>query len=546
MTWKRNFSKIFINMKLDIFIFGMAFLTTNLFAQDCTLGDCQNGYGIKIFGAHVKYLGEFKNRKQNGQGVYFYGEDIKYVGSWENNARHGEGRMYINGNMTQSGIWDNNKLIQKQGNTGCISGNCEDGGGVYLYEDGRKLYGEFRNDKAKDKVICYYPNGNKYIGNWEKNKREGFGLFYNNGKEESGVWYNDIFLGITVTRSQEGCVLGNCLNGEGIFVYSDDTRYNGKFKDGLASGFGVCYYTDGDIYIGQWSDHNFHGEGTLYFHDGSLLEGLWKNGALHDNVIEQSAEVYYDYHSEQEPVQEQEKGKLWVVLVGVGRYPNMPDLKYTDGDAYELYSFFKSPIGGALPDNQIIILVDEEATRRQVLDKLTDFANKAGKNDMLIFFFSGHGISGSFLPHDYDKENVVLKHDEILNILEKSEARSKVVIADACHSGSFMEGGQSHEEFLDDYYGGFSDSEDRILLLLSSTAGESSVESNGLRQGVFSHFLISGLKGDADSNRDTNITIEEIYDYVYMNVRQFTRDRQTPVIRGNFDKKRAFGIPPRD
>ena len=83
-------------MKLDIFIFGMAFLTTNLFAQDCTLGDCQNGYGIKIFGAHVKYLGEFKNRKQNGQGVYFYGEDIKYVGSWENNARHGEGRMYIN------------------------------------------------------------------------------------------------------------------------------------------------------------------------------------------------------------------------------------------------------------------------------------------------------------------------------------------------------------------------------------------------------------------------------------------------------------------
>ena len=92
------------------------------------------------------------------------------------------------------------------------------------------------------------------------------------------------------TVSQKGCVLGNCSDGEGTFVYNDETRYNGKFEDGLADGFGVCYYADGDIYIGEWKSHNFNGEGTLYFNDGSLLEGTWKDGIFQDQKIKETAE----------------------------------------------------------------------------------------------------------------------------------------------------------------------------------------------------------------------------------------------------------------
>jgi hypothetical protein len=56
-----------------------------------------------------------------------------------------------------------------------------------------------------------------------------------------------------------------------------------------------------------------------------------------------------------------------------------------------------------------------------------------------------------------------------------------------------------------------------------------------LRQGVFSHFLIRGLKGEADANHDKKVTIQELFDYVYNNVRSFTGNLQSPIIRGDYD-----------
>lgn len=52
--------------------------------------------------------------------------------------------------------------------------------------------------------------------------------------------------------------------------------------------------------------------------------------------------------------------KIWTVVVGVARYEHMPALRYSDDDAYRIYAFLKSPEGGALKDDQIKILVDED------------------------------------------------------------------------------------------------------------------------------------------------------------------------------------------
>lgn len=52
---------------------------------------------------------------------------------------------------------------------------------------------------------------------------------------------------------------------------------------------------------------------------------------------------------------------------------------------------------------------------------------------------------------------------------------------------------------------------------------------------MFSHFLIRGLKGEADANGDTLVSIQELYDYIYVNVRAYTAMRQSPVIKGNYD-----------
>jgi uncharacterized caspase-like protein len=72
--------------------------------------------------------------------------------------------------------------------------------------------------------------------------------------------------------------------------------------------------------------------------------------------------------------------------------------------------------------------------------------------------------------------------------------------------------------------------------LLSSKSEEFSLESKGLRQGIFSHYLIEGLKGKADEDGDKLVTLDELYIYVYGNVRKYTGNLQTPVLAGDMDR----------
>jgi uncharacterized caspase-like protein len=73
-------------------------------------------------------------------------------------------------------------------------------------------------------------------------------------------------------------------------------------------------------------------------------------------------------------------------------------------------------------------------------------------------------------------------------------------------------------------------------MLLSSMSDEYSLETSGIRQGVFSHFLIRGLKGEADANKDHIVSVTELFDFVESNVTDYTQYKQNPVISGNYDE----------
>ena len=79
-------------------------------------------------------------------------------------------------------------------------------------------------------------------------------------------------------------------------------------------------------------------------------------------------------------------------------------------------------------------------------------------------------------------------------------------------------------------------------LIMSSKSDETSLESSGLRQGVFSHFLIRGLKGEADTNGNRIISVQELYDFIGENVRTYTGMRQSPVIKGDYDGKMTVAV----
>jgi hypothetical protein len=517
-------------------------------AATCESGNCQDGYGILITQSGSKYLGEFKNGKKNGQGVFHYSDNIKYVGSWRNDLRHGLGNVYINGKVAQTGTWENDKITeQSKVIYGCVSGNCTNGFGIYVHKSGEKIYAQFSKGKIINNVVCYYANGEKYIGSWYNNHRDGLGTLYQrDGKVSDGIWGKDLFIGATKNEALIGCVSGNCGNGDGVYIYEDKTRYNGEFKNGLAVGFGICYYADGDISVGNWKNHAFDGQGTMYYNDGSTLEGNWKNGQFVQVTTEPEPEVFFDYDDKITTTNantvRNSQGKIWVILVGVGRYTSMPTLKYTDDDAYKLYGFFKSPEGGAIPDGQIMTLIDEDASRAKVLKSVRDFSTKAAPQDVVLFYFSGHGKKGAFLPSDYDGSSNVIEHSTLLKEMENSQAKSKIIIADACHSGSFTTSkGEDYQAMVNNYYQAFAQSSGGTVLMMSSKSNEISIESSGLRQGIFSYYLINGLKGNANTNSDGIVTIQEAFDYIYANVRHFSGNSQSPVIHGNFDKNMPLG-----
>jgi uncharacterized caspase-like protein len=235
--------------------------------------------------------------------------------------------------------------------------------------------------------------------------------------------------------------------------------------------------------------------------------------------------------------------RVWALVVGVGRYAHMPTLKYTDDDAYHFYSFLKSPEGGALKDEQVRVLIDEDATRDNILRTMRQLFMKADENDVVMLYFSGHGLEGSFIPVDYDGFNNKLRHDDIKAIFEESKAKHKVCMADACFSGSLLAmKGTKIDVALDKYYKEFENTKGGMALLMSSKSEEYSLEDHGLRSGIFSHYMIKGLKGEADTDKNKIITIKELYDFTYKNVRTYTAGAQTPSISGNFDPKMPIAV----
>src|SRR4029079_17098973 len=115
------------------------------------------------------------------------------------------------------------------------------------------------------------------------------------------------------------------------------------------------------------------------------------------------------------------------------------------------------------------------------------------------------------VPTDSDGYQNRVEYEEIKSRLADCEAHQKLVIADACYSGSLLAAKTPMFESVDLFYKKLSTSGGGTAFLLSSKSEEYSLESQGLRQGIFSYYLISGLKGEADANKDKMVTLDELY-----------------------------------
>ena len=215
-------------------------------------------------------------------------------------------------------------------------------------------------------------------------------------------------------------------------------------------------------------------------------------------------------------------GKLYAVLVGVSEYRQSENnLIYSHQDAVEMYHLLKRQTD----TSRLKLLVNREATKTAILHAMEQLFVRTGADDVVIFFFSGHGNSGKFYAHD-----TAVTFRDLSAVFRKSRAKRKLIFADACFAGTFRQSGTeqpvSHGNEMDDK---------RVLLFLSSRSDQTSKESLSLKNGTFTFFLTAGLQGGADANRDRKITARELFDFVGPRVKEQTQGKQVPVMWGKFE-----------
>ncbi len=212
----------------------------------------------------------------------------------------------------------------------------------------------------------------------------------------------------------------------------------------------------------------------------------------------------------------------YLVAVGVSDYHCIDDLRLPQNDASAMASLFSKQ------NAKVYLLLNEKATKNRVVQTMETVFAQAKPNDMILLYFSGHGFAGGFCTYDTDCQGGgYLSYDDLRKIYSRSKAKRKVIFADACFSGSFRTKAQNKksEQVLNSQ---------NIMLFLSSRTNETSRERSDMKNGYFTHYLLKGLAGEADANKDKVVTSKELFTYVNKNVAEISKNNQHPVMWGKF------------
>lgn len=239
-------------------------------------------------------------------------------------------------------------------------------------------------------------------------------------------------------------------------------------------------------------------------------------------------------------------------LIGVANYQKIASLPAAIlNDVNDVAATLSSPNYCAYTPANVVTLLDENATRAAMLKGLDELAARAGPDDTVCVFFSGHGgVVGSPDNEDSvlvtvdsdlaDIENTSISSDELAAALSQIKAKRLLVFIDACHAG-----GAAISKSLSDGKGhklksGYSPNTFAKLavgsgraLMASCRADEESAVFDGARNSVFTTALLAGLRGAADKSASGFIKVFDLFNYVSEEVPKLIPDDQHPIFKAD-------------
>lgn len=214
--------------------------------------------------------------------------------------------------------------------------------------------------------------------------------------------------------------------------------------------------------------------------------------------------------------------KTYLVSVGVSDYSTFPhklnSLTLPTKDAQTIAWLYSKNT-----EVDYCLLLDAKATKGRIKRAIKKVFNQAGENDIVVFFFSGHGYAGGFCAADGN-----LSYGEVRRAMAQSKCKNKMMFVDACRAGGMRENRQLSLNSID------AAKNANIMLFLSSRTTENSIENPNMKNGFFTTYLQKGLRGNADRNCDRVITAKELFNFVHTGVTKLSQNKQHPVMWGKF------------
>jgi sugar lactone lactonase YvrE len=231
------------------------------------------------------------------------------------------------------------------------------------------------------------------------------------------------------------------------------------------------------------------------------------------------------------------KPKLYILAIGVSKYKDKDlQLRFASKDATDFVEIMKLQKGLLFKDVIVKLLVDEQATKDNILDGLDWLERQTTSKDVAILFLAGHGLNDRannfyFLPVDVDIEHLKrtgVAFSDIKNTISAISGKS-IVFVDACHSGNVF-GGKRAVVDMTSIVNELTSAESGVVVFASSTGKQFSFEDPAWGNGAFTKALIEGLKGKADLLGKGKITINMLQAYISERVKELTKGKQTPTV----------------
>lgn len=218
------------------------------------------------------------------------------------------------------------------------------------------------------------------------------------------------------------------------------------------------------------------------------------------------------------------QAKIYLLSVGISDYPGTKnDLRLPHNDAATMQWLYKQN-----SQAKVCLLMNDKAKVATVKKALQKMVSLATEDDIVVMFFSGHGVKGGFVCYDG-----FLYYSDIYSAMGACKSRNKMIFADACFSGAMRQKENSSSQ------NGNSHKTSNVMLFLSCRSNEKSIETRKMTNGFFTYALQHGLRGGADTNKDRIITAKELFDYVSAKVKKESNNRQHPVMWGKFSNNMA-------